>query len=65
MDLQSLYNQALAAQKNGDLAEAERLYRGILAAGSPPEVLVNLGNVLGRQGRRDEAMASYDTRAVG
>ena len=60
MDLQSLYNQAMAAQKKGDLAEAERLYRGILAQGSPPEILVNLGNLLGRQGRRDEAMASYD-----
>ena len=58
MDAGELYNQALAAQKNGNLAEAERLYRQIP---SPlPEALVNLGNLLSRQGRRAEAMAAYD-----
>jgi len=60
MDLQSLYNQALAAQRAGNLAEAERLYRQILGHTVLPEVLVNLGNVLAQQGRREEALASYD-----
>jgi protein O-GlcNAc transferase len=60
MDLQSLYNQALAAQRGGHLAEAERLYRQILESAPLPEVLVNLGNVLAAQGRRAEALASFD-----
>jgi len=58
MDAGQLYSQALTAQKNGNLAEAERLYRQIPMP--PPEVLVNLGNLFSRQGRREEAMASYD-----
>jgi protein O-GlcNAc transferase len=60
MDLQGLYNQALAAQQAGNLAQAERLYRQILTQAAPLEVLVNLGNVLAAQGRRDEALANYD-----
>ena len=60
MDLQSVYNQALAAQRSGNLAEAERLYRQILGHAILPEVLVNLGNVLAAQTRREEALASYD-----
>ncbi len=58
MDPAQLYHQALAAQKDGNLAEAERLYRQI--PNPPPEVLVNLGNVLARQGRRGPALAHYD-----
>ena len=53
-----IYNQAMAAQKAGNLAEAERLYRQI--PGQVPEVLVNLGNLLARQGRPGEAMTFYD-----
>lgn len=53
-----IYNQAMAAQKAGNLAEAERLYRQI--PGHVPEVLVNLGNLLARQGRPGEAMNFYD-----
>ena len=53
-----IYNQAMAAQKAGNLAEAERLYRQI--PGQVPEVLVNLGNLLARQGRHGEAMHFYD-----
>jgi protein O-GlcNAc transferase len=53
-----IYNQAAAAQKAGNLAEAERLYRQI--PGQVPEVLVNLGNLLARQGRHGEAMRFYD-----
>ncbi len=53
-----IHNQAMAAQKAGNLAEAERLYRQI--PGQVPEVLVNLGNLLARQGRHAEAMKFYD-----
>jgi predicted O-linked N-acetylglucosamine transferase (SPINDLY family) len=60
MDLQSVYNQAQAAQKAGNLAEAEQLYRQMLGHTVLPEVLVNLGNVLAAQNRREEALASYD-----
>jgi protein O-GlcNAc transferase len=60
MDLQSVYNQAQAAQRSGNLAEAERLYRQMLAHAILPEALVNLGNVLAAQNRREEALASYD-----
>ena len=60
MDLQSLYNQAQAAQKAGQLAQAEQAYRQILAQAPVPEVLVNLGNVLAAQNRREEALANFD-----
>jgi predicted O-linked N-acetylglucosamine transferase (SPINDLY family) len=60
MDLQHLYNLARLAQKDGNLAEAARLYRQILAASPLPEVMVNLGNVLAQQGNRQEALAQYD-----
>ncbi len=53
-----IYNQAMAAQKAGNLAEAERLYRQI--PGQVPEVVVKLGNLLARQGRHGEAMHFYD-----
>ena len=48
MDMLQLYNQAQAAQKSGNLVEAERLYRQILSQAAPPEVLVDLGNLLAR-----------------
>ena len=60
MDIDQLYGAALTAQKAGREAEAERLYRQILEQASPPEVLVNLGNLLSRQTRREEALALYD-----
>ncbi|HEX4178399.1 MAG TPA: tetratricopeptide repeat protein, partial [Rhizomicrobium sp.] len=60
MDLQQVYSQARQAQKDGDLLEAERLYRQILGQIAVPEVLVNLGNVLAAQKRRDEALTSFD-----
>jgi predicted O-linked N-acetylglucosamine transferase (SPINDLY family) len=60
MDLQQAYDQARAAQKDGRLADAERLYRQILQHGARPEVMVNLGNVLAAQNRRGEALANYD-----
>ena len=60
MDLQKFYDQARLAQKSGNLAEAARLYRQILAASPVPEVMVNYGNVLAQLGRRPEALAQYD-----
>jgi predicted O-linked N-acetylglucosamine transferase (SPINDLY family) len=60
MDLQQLYNQARLAQKNGNPAEAARLYRQILSASPVPEVMVNYGNVLAQLGDRPEALAQYD-----
>ncbi len=60
MDLGRLYDQARQAQRDGNLAEAERLYRQILVHAPQAEVLVNLGNVLAAQARREEALESYD-----
>ena len=60
MDIPSVYNQARAAQQAGNLVEAERLYRQILGQTAVPEVLVNLGNVLAAQNRREEALANFD-----
>src|SRR3954469_25974841 len=60
MDVQHLHNQAQLAQRNGNLAEAARLYREILATTAVPEVMVNYGNVLARLGNHKEALAQYD-----
>lgn len=60
MDSHPIYLAALAAQKSGQEAEAERLYRQVLAQASVPEALVNLGNLLARQGRHMEALPLYD-----
>jgi protein O-GlcNAc transferase len=59
-ELQHLYDQAIAAQKSGNLMEAERNYREILLKTPTPEVMVNHGNVLARLGRSAEAMVSFD-----
>ena len=60
MDLQALYDQAVAARRSGNLAEAERRYREILAVSQPPELLVNYANVLSALNRKSEAMGAYD-----
>jgi predicted O-linked N-acetylglucosamine transferase (SPINDLY family) len=60
MDIQALYDQAGAAQKRGDLALAERLYREILAGAAIPEAMVNYANLLARLGRGGEALPQYD-----
>ncbi len=60
MDINQLYAQAVAARKNGNLVEAERLYSTILTQAPIPEVLVNHGNVLTAMGRPGEALAAYD-----
>ncbi len=64
MDLDKLYAQAVAAQKSGNLPEAELRYREILTAAAIPEVMVNHANVLVAMGRREEALAGYN-RALG
>ena len=51
------FEVALAAQRDARFAEAERLYRVLLAADPPVEVALNLGLVLEEQGRYDEAEA--------
>jgi protein O-GlcNAc transferase len=58
--MQQLFDQARNAQARGNLAEAARLYRQILASAPAPEVMVNYGNVLGRLGNRAEALAQFD-----
>jgi len=60
IDLDKLYAQAVAAQKSGNLPEAELRYREILGVTAIPEVMVNHGNVLAAMGRRDEALAGYN-----
>jgi protein O-GlcNAc transferase len=59
MGLDKLYAQAVAAQKSGNLVEAELRYREILGAALIPEVMVNHANVLAAMGRRDDALADY------
>ncbi|MBA2588279.1 MAG: tetratricopeptide repeat protein [Alphaproteobacteria bacterium] len=58
--MQQLFDQARNAQAHGNLAEAARLYRQILASMPAPEVMVNYGNVLGQLGNRAEALAQFD-----
>lgn len=54
-----VYDMAFAAAREGRLADAERLYRALLAANPPPQVALNLGLVLEDQGRFAEAEAHY------
>lgn len=60
MNLEQLYRDALAAQKSGDLAQAESCYRQLLSHALMPEAIVNYANVLAAQGREGEAMVNYD-----
>lgn len=48
--------QGARAYREGDYANAEQAFRGQRSA----EALYNLGNALAKQGRYDEAIASYD-----
>jgi tetratricopeptide (TPR) repeat protein len=57
---EDVFDVAEECEAEGDLDEAERLYR--LAAGldrSDAHALFNLGNILVAQGRADEALASF------
>lgn len=50
---------ALAAARQGRLAQAEALYRALMAGDPPIEIPLNLGLVLEDQGRYEEAEALY------
>ncbi len=55
------FAHAWIARRGGDLATAEREYRGALERWPGDDrVLTNLGNVLAMQGRQDEALQLYD-----
>jgi len=56
---EEVFNRAYAAAENGQPAEAERLYRGLLAAAPGGPAAANLGFLLDTQGRADEAEAVY------
>ena len=58
MDLQALYNQAIAAHRQGDLAGAEAAYLRLLSAQpGNPQIRHPLGVLRAQQGRVDEALA--------
>ena len=58
MDLQALYDQAIAAQRQGDLATAEDIFLRLLSAQpGNPAIRHPLGVCYARQGRIDEALA--------
>jgi tetratricopeptide (TPR) repeat protein len=57
MDLQALFNQALHHHQQGNLVEAERLYRHLLAADAANGAAnYYLGTVLAQQGRSEESL---------
>ncbi|WP_224983695.1 tetratricopeptide repeat protein [Geomonas agri] len=55
------FSHALELQRAGRLAEAEPIYRSLVAAGGPllPDVHINLGALLDDTGRHEEALAEY------
>ena len=58
VDLQALYNQAIAAHRQGDLAGAEQAYLRLLeVAPDNPQIRHPLGVLRAQQGRVDEALA--------
>jgi len=59
LSVSAAFSRAVAATRAGDLAEAEGLYRAILAAFPAPEAFRNLALLLDRQGRVGDAEAVY------
>jgi Flp pilus assembly protein TadD len=58
VDLQALYNQAIAAHRQGDLAGAEQAYLRLLSVEpNNPQIRHPLGVLRAQQGRVDEALA--------
>ncbi len=56
-----MFQQAMECQRRGALAEAERLYRAVLAERpNDPACLGNLGKLLADQGRVEEGIAAYE-----
>lgn len=58
MSIESLFAEAFAAHQKGDLAKAERGYRGLIGS-KPLEAQHNLGLVLGQAGRFRDAEAAF------
>ena len=58
MSIESLFAEAFAAHQKGDLAQAERGYRGLIRS-KPLEAQHNLGLVLGQAGRFRDAEAAF------
>ena len=57
MDLRDVFGQAVERHKKGDLAEAERLYRLVIAGGSPPAPALHLlGTIRFQLGKHEEAL---------
>jgi tetratricopeptide (TPR) repeat protein len=57
MDLRTLYDQAIAAHRQGKLSEAEQSYLRILAAApGNPQASYSLGMLRAQQGRLEEAL---------
>ena len=59
MDFDADFKAALEAQNTGRVAEAEAAYRAIVAQADHLAALHNLGVILERTGRADEALAVY------
>ena len=64
MTTQDLQNQAMALHQEGKLAEAETLYRQVLAAGADYRAQYLLGVLLYQQQRGDEALAAVEAALV-
>lgn len=58
MSIESLFAEAFAAHQKGDLARAERVYRGLVQS-KPLEAQHNLGLVLGATGKFKEAEEAF------
>jgi tetratricopeptide (TPR) repeat protein len=59
-DADALFIEAEELEVAGDLSSAERLYRALMQVDrQDPVIPFNLGNVLGSQGRREEAAHAY------
>ncbi len=60
MKVSELFEKALKHAENGDLEEAEKLYREALKIAELPEIWNNLGNVLRRMGKIGKALEAYE-----
>lgn len=58
-DPQRLYEQAVTAQKAGDLPQAERCWAALVTLTGAAEAMVNHANTLGRLGRPEQALTVY------
>ncbi len=60
MRVDDVFKRALEKSKEGDLEEAERLYREALKIAELPEIWNNLGNVLRRMGKYGQSLEAYE-----